>query len=277
MTNKLTFHGTLSLPRRILITGASRGIGRETARMLAAAGHRVVLAARDQAALAALAQEINVAGGQAEVLVMDVCDDASVESAIARLLERGACDVLVNNAGSCEQGEFLLQPAERQRAEFELNYGGPLRVTRALLPALIQRGAGTIVNVSSLIGSIASPTTANYGASKAALEAWSFALRAELARFGVQVSVFVAPHTDTEMGRRVKFEGVPSLPVAYTAGELLRAIDRAPRKYAASPVYRLLLWFARLLPQFMEKRVGKAALGQLRLAAATEQASNATS
>jgi len=73
------------------------------------------------------------------------------------------------------------------------------------------------------------------------------------------VSVFVAPHTDTEMGRRVRFEGVHSLPVAYTAKELIRTIDRAPRKYAASPVYRLLLWLARLFPAFMEARVGKTA------------------
>jgi 3-oxoacyl-[acyl-carrier protein] reductase len=124
---------------------------------------------------------------------------------------------------------------------------------------MIRRGSGTVVNVSSLVGSIASPTTANYGASKAALEAWSFALRAELRRFGVHVSVFVAPHTDTEMGRRIRFDGVYSLPVAYTTKELLRAIDRAPRKYAASPVYRLLLWLARMFPASLEARVGKSA------------------
>jgi short-subunit dehydrogenase len=170
---------------------------------------------------------------------------------------------LVNNAGLCEQGEFLAQSAATCRAEMELNYWGALRVTRALLPALIRRGVGTIVNVSSLVGSIASPTTANYGASKAALELWSYALRAELQRFGVRVSVFVAPHTDTEMGRRVHFAGVMSLPVSYTAGELARAIDRAPRKYAGSPVYRLLLWLARLFPVLMEKRVGATARTQL--------------
>jgi 3-oxoacyl-[acyl-carrier protein] reductase len=247
---------TLSSPRRILITGASRGIGRETARMLARRGHNVVLAARDREALAQLAGEIEQAGGAAEVLPLDVTDDASVAHAVRQLLEGGACEVVVNNAGTCDQREFILQPVAAQRAEMELNYWGALRVTRALLPDFIRRRRGLVVNVSSLLGSIASPTTAGYGASKAALESWSFALRAELARFGVGVTVFVAPHTQTELGKATEFDGVVSLPVAYVATELIRAIDRAPRKYAASPVYRFLLWLGRMFPAFMEARVG---------------------
>jgi 3-oxoacyl-[acyl-carrier protein] reductase len=253
-----------------LITGASRGIGSALSLLLAQRGDRVVLAARDEPALVKLAQAISARGGQAEVLPLDLSDDASVEAAVARLLAGGPVDVLVNNAGVCEQGEFLLRPAAHCRAELELNYCGPLRITRALLPSLIRRGTGTIVNVSSLIGSIASPTTANYGASKAALEAWSFALRAELARFGLRVTVFVAPHTDTEMGRRVKFAGVHSLPVDYTARELMHALDRAPRRYAGSPVYRVLLRLAQLFPVWMERRVGSTARSELRLASASQ-------
>lgn len=247
---------TLSSPKRILITGASRGIGRQTARMLATRGHRVVLAARNGEALALLAREIEQAGGAAEGLPLDVTDDASVARAADQLLASGPCDVLVNNAGSCDQRELVLQPSDVQRAEMELNYWGALRVTRALLPHFIARRRGLIVNVSSLLGSIASPTTANYGATKAALESLSFALRAELARFGVGVTVYVAPHTQTDLGKATEFRGVVSLPVAYAAEELIRAIDRAPRRYAASPVYRMLLWLGRLFPAFMEARVG---------------------
>jgi len=254
---------TLSSPKRILITGASRGIGREAALLLARRGHRVVLAARDVAALEAVARQIQADGGQAEVLPLDLTDETSVVHAARALLGAGPCDVVVNNAGCLEQREFLLRAPETLRAEMELNYWGAVRLTRALLPSFIARGAGLIVNVSSLLGSIASPTTANYCASKAALEAWSLALRAEIARFGVQVSIFVAPHTDTEAGQSARFEGVVSLPVAYTARELVRAIDRAPRKYAGSPVYRLLLALARLFPAFMEKRVGSSARGPL--------------
>lgn len=247
--------GTLSQPRRVLITGASRGIGREAALLLARAGHRVVLAARDRAALEEVAGAIERVGGHAEVLEVDVTDDASVAGAIAALLAGGPCDVVVNNAGMCEQGEFVTRTAASLRAEMELNYWGALRVTRALLPSLVRRKSGLIVNVSSLLGSVAAPTTAHYGATRAALELWSFALRAELARVGVGVTVFVAPHTDTAQGRRVRFDGVVSLPVRYTARALVRAIDRAPRRAIASPVYRLLLWLGRLFPAFMEARV----------------------
>jgi short-subunit dehydrogenase len=241
---------TLAQKRRILITGASRGIGREAALMLARAGHELVLAARDEAKLRAVAQEC----GGAEVAVMDLRDDDSVARAVGALDK--PIDVLVNNAALSEQGTFLQLSDAARRQEMEVNYWGALRVTRCLLPMLIAR-RGSIVNVSSLIGTIASPSTSNYSASKAALEAWSHALRGEHPE--LKVTVFVAPHTDTEMGRRVRFEGVPRLPVEYTARGLVRAIDRAPRKVAASPVYNLFLWLWRMFPRFMERQVARSA------------------
>ncbi|WP_437538144.1 SDR family NAD(P)-dependent oxidoreductase [Sorangium sp. So ce726] len=251
--------GTLSTSKRILVTGASRGIGRAAALALAEQGHTVALAARDEGALRQLAGEIARAGGRAEVVPMDVTDDASVERGIARLLEAGPCDIVINNAGSCDQADFLVQRMETQRSEMDLNYWGAVRVTRALLPSMLLRRSGVVVNVSSMLGIVASPTTANYSATKAALNAWSHALRGEVGRFGIQVVVFVAPHTDTASGRRVRFEGVVSLPVAYTVEALLRAVDRAPRQAAASPVYRLLLRLAGLFPAFIESRVAASA------------------
>jgi short-subunit dehydrogenase len=238
-----------------LITGASRGIGRATALLLAQRGQHVVLAARDAAALQRLAAEIQAAGGSAQTLPMDLTDDASVEAALKQLLDDGGCDIVINNAAVCEQAEFLTQTPAVLRAEMELNYWGVLRVTHALLPSFVRRRSGMIVNVSSLVGSIACTTTANYSASKAAVEAFSRALRGEVARFGVKVVVFVAPHTRTEMQERTTFDGVPALPVTYTASELVRAMELEARTYVASPVYRSMLWFARLFPQFMEARV----------------------
>lgn len=256
---------TLSTPKRILLTGASRGIGRATALHLARTrpGHTLILAARDRGALEALARELAAEGTRAEVLPMDITDDASVEAAMQTLLASGGCDVLVNNAGGSDQTEFLLQAPETRRAEMELNYFGALRVTRALLPSFIQRGSGTIVNVSSLLGTISAATIANYSAAKAALEAWSHALRSEVERFGVKVVVFVPPHTKTDCGDNTKFDGVISLPAEYTAKELVYALDRAPRKYAASPVYRLLLRLAGWFPAFMHARVHASVRAQL--------------
>lgn len=241
--------------RRILVTGASRGIGRAAALALARKGHRVVLAARSEAALAKVTAEIASEGGSAEAVVMDVTDDASVAAGISRVLAGGPCDVVINNAGTCDQALFLAQDVGTQRAEMELNYWGAQRVTRALLPSMIRRGSGVIVNVSSLLGFIAAPTTANYSATKAALNAWSHALRGEVSRHGLKVVLFVAPHTQTELGRATRFDGVVSLPVDYTVKELLRAVEREPRQYAASPVYRLLLRLAGVFPAFMEARV----------------------
>lgn len=255
--------GTLSTSRRILVTGASRGIGRATALALGKQGHTVILAARDEGALRQLAGEITRAGGRAEVVPMDVTDEASVDRGIAHVLAAGPCDVLINNAGSCDQADFMAQDMKTRYAEMDLNYWGAVRVTRALLPSMLQRRSGVIVNVSSLLGIVASPTAANYSATKAALNAWSHALRGEVGRFGIKVVVFVAPHTDTASGRGARFDGVVSLPVEYTAKELLRAVDRAPRQFAASPVYRCILRLAGFFPAFLESRVAASARAHL--------------
>ena len=245
----------LARPRRILITGASRGIGRASALALAARGHSLILVARGRPALEQVVAQIHAGGGQAQAFTLDVTDSASVSTTIALVLAGGPIDVLVNNAGACYQSEFLAQSQARLREELELNYFGALHMIRALLPAFIERRQGAIVNVSSLLGSAAAPTTANYSGSKAALEAFSQGLRGEVARFGVRVSVFVAPHTRTEFGTHSDFRGVKSLHVAYVAQELVRAIDRTPVCYAASPVYRVLLRLAAWFPRWMERQM----------------------
>ena len=247
--------GLLSRSRRILITGASRGIGRATALELGRRGHSLILVARGQRELDQVADEIRSAGGQARTVALDVTDSADVSAALAPVLAEGSVDVLVNNAGSCYQCEFLSQSESRLREEFELNYFGAQHMIRCLLPSFLERRAGAIVNVSSLLGTAAAPTTANYSGSKAALEGFSRGLRGELAPFGLSVTVFVAPHTQTELGTRTDFRGVKSLPVDYVASELVRAIDRTPARYAASPVYRVLLRLAAWFPRWMERQM----------------------
>ncbi len=247
----------LERPRRILITGASRGIGRETAIQLAQRGHRVVLAARSKPQLTALAAQLETRGGECEVAPVDVTKPASVRECVAQVLERGALDVLVNCAGSLHQSEFHAQSDEVRRREMELNYFGALAMTEAVLPAFMQVRAGAIVNVSSMLGSVGTPTTANYCASKAALQAFTHGLRGEVARFGITTTVFVAPHTRTELGAQADFEGIVSMPVEFVARELVRAIEHTPRSHAAGWFLRVGLRLAAWCPRLMEGKLQK--------------------
>ena len=145
----LSFRKELGIPHSLGEIGVTlrnpEEIGREAAIQLARRRHRVVLAARDAGALNEVARQIEADGGQAEVLPLDLTEDASVARAVSSLLASGPCDVVVNNAGCLEQREFLLRPAETLRSEMELNYWGVVRLTRALLPTFIARGAGVIV------------------------------------------------------------------------------------------------------------------------------------
>jgi short-subunit dehydrogenase len=246
----------LSAGTRILITGASRGIGAETAVALATRGASLVLAARDRAALAGVAARVREAGAHAQVVCMDVTDDASVSAAAREVLAVGPLDVLINNAGgAAAQSRFLDHATDSCSRELELNYFGAQRVTRAFLPAMLARGRGTIVNVSSLLAAVPCPSMANYCGAKAALNAWSHALRGEVEASGVRVVVFMPSHTDTALGQSARFDGVYVLPVKYTAEQLVHAVGHTPRSMVTSPVFRSFVWLAGVFPGWAERRM----------------------
>jgi NAD(P)-dependent dehydrogenase (short-subunit alcohol dehydrogenase family) len=176
----------------ILITGASSGIGRESAMRLVRAGHLVLAGGRRPDALAGLAR---AAGDRLEPVVLDVTDPASVEAA-RELVERRTggrgLDVLVNNAGYALPGPLEALTDADLRRLFDTNVFGLLAVTRAFVPAMRERGAGRVVNVGSIMGRVAMPLLGAYNASKHAVAAATDALRMELAPFGVTV-VLVEP------------------------------------------------------------------------------------
>ncbi|MFE2183602.1 SDR family NAD(P)-dependent oxidoreductase [Streptomyces sp. NPDC059455] len=176
--------------RTAVITGASSGIGAATARRLAAAGFRVVLAARRKERIDALAAELTEAGHEAEAYVLDVTDRAAVESFAAGL---DRCDVLVNNAGGAVGAETVAtaDPAD-WRAMYEVNVVGVLQVTQALLPALTASGDGTIVVLSSTAGHVAYEGGGGYVAAKHGSHAISATLRLELCGEPVRV-IEIAP------------------------------------------------------------------------------------
>ena len=174
-------------PSVVLITGCSSGIGREAARHLAGLGYTVFATARRVEDLA------DLAAAGCRTLPLDVTDEASMRAAVDAVeAAHDRIDVLVNNAGYSQSGAVESVPLARTRAQFETNVFGPLRLTQLVLPGMRRRGAGRIVNVSSMGGRLVFPGGGVYHASKYALEALSDALRYELRPFGIDV-VLIEP------------------------------------------------------------------------------------
>jgi NAD(P)-dependent dehydrogenase (short-subunit alcohol dehydrogenase family) len=188
--------------RTALVTGANRGIGEAIARELAAAGLRVVLGVRSPADGEAVAASITANGGQARVIGLDVAVSASIEHAVAELQREGiAIDVLVNNAGVYRKGACLGVPLEAVRESLEVHLLGPLALCQALVPGMMQRGYGRVVNVSSGYGSFSEGLQgdAAYSISKAALNALTLKLAGEV-RGDVKVNAACPGWVRTRMG-----------------------------------------------------------------------------
>jgi hypothetical protein len=182
-----------------LITGASSGIGAAFARRLARRGHALVLVARRRQRLEALAEKLTADHGVAvEVLAADLADDeglARVEDAVGRT---GGLEVLVNNAGFGTRGHFVDMEPARAEVQARLHVVAPLRLTRRALPAMVARGRGAVVNVSSLAAFFTKSHFVTYSASKAYLNMFTEGLAAELAGTGVQAQVLCPGLTRTE-------------------------------------------------------------------------------
>jgi NAD(P)-dependent dehydrogenase (short-subunit alcohol dehydrogenase family) len=171
---------------KVLITGANSGIGRATALRLASAGYRVFGAMRDTAKATKLLGLAAERGCEVEPIELDVTSEASVRAAIA---EVGPLDVLINNAGIGWNATTEDVDIDAAKVVFETNYWGVVRCVQAALPQMRERGAGHIVNISSIAGRIAAIGQTVYASSKWALECLSENLAQEVRPFGVRVSV----------------------------------------------------------------------------------------
>jgi NAD(P)-dependent dehydrogenase (short-subunit alcohol dehydrogenase family) len=167
-----------------LVTGASSGIGEETARMLQEAGFATYAVARRVDRMAGLAEK------GVTTFAMDVTDDASMVAGIERIMaEEGRIDVLVNNAGYGSYGAVEDVPIDEARRQFEVNVFGLARLTQLVTPHMRGQGSGRIINVSSIGGKFYEPLGAWYHATKFAVEGFSDSLRLELAPFGIRVVI----------------------------------------------------------------------------------------
>lgn len=176
--------------RTAIVTGASRGIGAHIARSLAAEGVNLALVARGGDALSALARELSTGGVRAVPIVADLADLSRLDSLIERAeAELGPLDILINNAGIHAVRMFADESPAQTEEMLHVNLLSPIQLTHALLPKLLARKAGHIVNVASLAGKTSAPYTVSYSTSKAGLVGFSHCLRNELRGTGVSVSV----------------------------------------------------------------------------------------
>ena len=185
----------------VLITGCSSGIGRETALSFLADGWEVYATARNPADIETLGEK------GCHISTLNVTDDDHVERVIDEIIdEHGHLDCLVNNAGYAQPGPVEDVPIEQVHAQFDVNVYGPLRLARAALSHMRERGKGTIINVSSAVGRVAVPGMGIYSGSKFALEGVSDSLRGEVAEYDVDVVLVEPGPVDTEFYDRASDE-----------------------------------------------------------------------
>ncbi len=190
--------------RTCVVTGASSGIGRETALQLCAEGANVILVARGEERLQAVTEEATraaeSAGGAAAALVLDVTDEDAGERMLAAAEERfGFLDVLVNNAGAAKWRDLDDVPDEDWRFQYELNVMAPLRAMRAAIPPMAERGWGRVVNVCSTAGKRPSSAMAEYSVAKAAELSLSRLFADRYAKTGVLVNAVAPGPVEAEM------------------------------------------------------------------------------
>jgi 3-oxoacyl-[acyl-carrier protein] reductase len=186
--------------RIALVTGASQGIGRACALELARAGATVALAARNEAKLAAVKEEIETAGGKAAAFALDVSSEESIKAgAKAVLAQFGKVEILVNNAGITRDGLML----RMKRADWDevlgTNLTGAFLLTQALLSPMLKNRWGRIVNISSVVGRTGQAGQANYAASKAGLIGLTRSMAREFASRGVTVNAVAPGYIETPM------------------------------------------------------------------------------
>lgn len=241
-----------------LVTGASAGLGAVFAERLAARGHDLVLVARDEARLAALAEKLEVDHGAAsEVIAVDLSQPTGRERAAERVA-RGV-DYLVNNAGFGTVGEFSRLPPQREIDQVELNVVTLARLTRAALPPMLERKRGRIVNVASMAGLAPGPFTATYSATKAFVISLSESLAEETRASGVRVMALCPGFTRTEFQSRanMRIGHVPAL--AWMSAEAvvdstLAAIERGEIVHIPGALNRLTREGMRLVPRTLAAR-----------------------
>lgn len=242
--------------KRVIVTGASSGIGRHLAFQLAAAGALVCISGRREDRLSSLQSQISEAGGVCEFVIGDITQ-ASVRTEILTRVQQvfGGLDILINNAGVGAMGTFADAQPDRLRKIFEVNFFAVAEMIRQSIPLLRNGQQPIIVNISSVLGHRGVPLKSEYCASKFALHGFSDAIRAELATDKIDVLLVSPSTTDSEFfevaiedktNKNWKLRGAMS--PERVAAKTIRAIRKGRHEIILTHGGRLLVWLDRIVP-----------------------------
>jgi NAD(P)-dependent dehydrogenase (short-subunit alcohol dehydrogenase family) len=245
----------------VLLTGASFGIGRALALRLGQAGARLILVARTADAIEAVAAEIEAAGGDARAIPLDLADAPAIDAVTARLAADGiVTDVVIHNAGKSIRrliADSLDRPHDFSRT-MAVNYLGPVRLQLALLPAMLAKGGGHIVSVSTVgVRLPPAPRWAAYTAAKAAFDAWMGSAGPELRAHDVDCTSIYLGLVHTRMSEPTQhYRGMPGMTADEAAGVVCRALVRRPRTiqpWWVAPVRVLAPWCEGVVDRYFQR------------------------
>lgn len=243
----------------VLITGASSGFGEDAARLFATEGAAVVLAARRIERMQAEVERLQKSGGEAMATPVDVTNKADIANMVKSVLENyGQIDILFNNAGFGRL-DWLenLNPGRDIETQIAVNLTGLIEVTHAVLPHMLARNSGHIINMSSVAGWLAAPTYSVYAATKFGVRGFTDALRREVAHRGIHVSGIYPGPAATEFGEHtgqsnikkdIKVPGLVTMTSEYVASQVVK-VARRPRRALILPWwFGPVIWFDRAFP-----------------------------
>jgi len=242
-----------------VVTGASSGIGLEFARVLARRGHPVLAVARRRERLEALAKEAAKHGGRVEPLTADLMTDQGVTSLVWRTEELGEIELLINNAGIANAGDFLGASLDCEMAAIRLNVDAVVRLTHNVLRGMAHRRRGAIINLASVVGFQPFPHFAVYAATKAFVLSFTEALAEELRGTGVRLLALCPGAVKTEIDVFAHNEGLlgklPSLTAEQVVKAGLRALDHGRVVKVVGGLNQFLPFMDRLMPRSAIRRV----------------------
>ncbi len=245
-----------------IVTGASSGIGEATALQLGREGAKVVLAARRVDKLQSLAQEINALGAETLVVQADLSKLDDILSLVSQTIEKfGRIDILVNNAGFGRL-DWLekLDPVKDIQAQMDVNVMGVIQTTRQVLPVMMKQRSGSIINMCSMAGLVATPTYSIYAATKHAVHGFSEALRREVKPWGIDVSLVYPGGVTTEFNQHAGINRKTSastpkfmLLTAEQVAEAVVKLVRRPRRMLIIPwLWSVTVFMNKFIPGFVD-------------------------